>query len=120
MCTEKNNAKGRKGHLHINLYKRYLWTETHLSTPARHASKSETPRVKIASPTPSSKSSPNSVKISSTPPMLARTDQVGIMENPPPPPARFEDPPLAVDRFGAFLLELAAPLPDAFDPAPLA
>jgi hypothetical protein len=40
------------------------------------------------------------------------------MENPPPPPPRFEAAPLAVDRFGAFLPEVAAPLPDALDPAP--
>jgi hypothetical protein len=51
---------------------------------------------------------------------LSKADQVGIMENPPPPPPRFEDAPPPVDRLGAFLLEAAAPLPDAFDPAPLA
>lgn len=58
------------------------------------------------------------VKKSSPAFILVRTDQVGIIENPPTPPPRFDAAPLAADRLGAFLLEDAPPLPDAFDPAP--
>lgn len=106
----KCNTESRQGRFHINLFKRYLEPK-HTCQPSDSASpcKPESPRVKVCIK-PTLKAVAEQMN---TPYILARPHQVGIMENPPPP--RFDAALLAVDRFGALLVEVAPPLP-ALDP----